>query len=235
MPNNSNLGLLLLHALPFNQEMWSDQMTLLPQQTYAPDLYKYGGSIQNWAAKSLALVQTKKLIVVGCSVGGSCALEVAFMAHERVAALVLIGTKARHDPNPNFYAKSVNLLKNLGVESAWKEYWEPLFSDVEDKKVEATAKGIALRQSPEHLINGLSAFHTRPSREKFVADCNIPTHVITGEYDELPGLDYCRDLASSTKSSTLHVIEESGHYVPMTQPDAFNEILSEIIATHSKT
>lgn len=183
----------------------------------------------------MAIAQAKKLVVVGCSVGGSCALEVAIKAQDRVAALVLIGTKAKHNPNPDFYAKSLSFLRNRGVENAWKEYWELLFSANADKKVKATAKDIALRQSPEHLLNGLSAFHTRPSREKFIAECDIPIHIITGEHDELPGLDYCRNLATSAKQGSLHVIKDSGHYVPMVQPNTFNEILSDIIAMHSDT
>jgi pimeloyl-ACP methyl ester carboxylesterase len=234
MLDDANLGLLLLHALPLDGKMWSGQMSLLPQRTYAPNLYEYGNSVCAWADKSLAMTQTKKLVVVGCSVGGSCALEVAIKAPDRVAALVLIGTKARHDPNPDSYAESLKFLRNRGVENSWEEYWKPLFSGLTDKKAEAVAKDIALCQSLEHLINGLSAFHTRPSRETFVADCDIPIHVITGERDELPGLDYCRNLASSAKSSTLHVIEKSGHYVPMVQPNALNEILSDIIVAHSE-
>ncbi len=79
----SDLGLLLLHALPFGPEMWWQQTAILPNKTYSPNLYTFGKDIQSWAKQALAQVQEAKLVVVGCSVGGSCALEIAALAPER--------------------------------------------------------------------------------------------------------------------------------------------------------
>ena len=86
--------LLLLHALPLDGSMWAAQLKLLPGATYAPTLYGFGDCVQDWAAEGLKLPMGNKLIVVGCSVGGSCALEVAALAPDRVAGLIIIGTKA---------------------------------------------------------------------------------------------------------------------------------------------
>lgn len=233
MNYGTNLGLLLLHALPLDNEMWSAQMQLLPTRTHAPNLYGFGKDIGVWAKKSLAGIQERRLIVVGCSVGGSCALEIGKMAPERIAALVLIGTKARHDPNPDFHQKSLELLKDKGVEAAWQLYWEPLFESGRDNMAAQAAKTIALRQSAKNLMNGLSAFHTRPSREEFVAQCDFPIHVITGDEDELPGLNYSRHLAETAKNGQLHVVRSSGHYVPMEKPQKLNALLESIIQTHS--
>lgn len=102
------VGLLLLHPLPLDGSMWADYMDLIPGSTVAPTLYDLGDSIEEWAAESLLLTTADKLIVVGCSVGGSCAIEVAATAPERVAALVLVGTKAGHRPDPTLHAAAVN-------------------------------------------------------------------------------------------------------------------------------
>lgn len=233
MAYRSDLGLLLLHALPLNNKMWSKQMSLLPNQTCAPNLYEFGKSIQVWAEKSLAMAQARKLIVVGCSVGGSCALEVAHLAPDRIAALVLIGTKARHDPNPSQYMEALDVVKNQGIEAAWENYWEPLFQKPYEGRVADIAKEIAMHQSPHYLMNGLSAFHTRPSREGFVSKCEFPIHVIAGEHDRFPGVDYCRQLASSSKYGTLNLISSCGHYVPMVKPKELNVLLSDIIKIHA--
>ena len=232
MTRESDLGM-LLHALPLDSEMWSEQMLLLPDKTYSPNLYEFGDSIEVWAERSLAVSKSKRLIVVGCSVGGSCALEIARLAPERVAALVLIGTKTGHDPNPDLYASSISCVKNHGVEAAWEAYWEPLFLGSRGEWAAPLAKALALRQSAQNLMNGLSAFHTRPSRDDFVAKCNIPIHVVTGEHDTLPGITYCRDLAATAKCGHLHVIGSSGHYVPMVKPRELNALLSDIIEKHS--
>ena len=72
-------------------------------------------------------VQENRIVVVGCSVGGSCALEILNLAPERVAATILIGTKARHDPDPVFFREASKIIENQGVKTAWKQLWEPLF------------------------------------------------------------------------------------------------------------
>ncbi|WP_448475396.1 alpha/beta fold hydrolase [Martelella sp. FLE1502] len=56
-------------------------------------LYSFGDRIESWEEKALALTTAKPLIVVGCSVGGSCALEVAALAPDRVAALMFSGRR----------------------------------------------------------------------------------------------------------------------------------------------
>lgn len=49
--SNSELELLLLHALPLDGTMWAEQMELLPGTTYAPTLYPFGDQIEVWRKK----------------------------------------------------------------------------------------------------------------------------------------------------------------------------------------
>src|SRR5258707_9280720 len=100
MTTGDKLELLFLHALPLDGSMWAGQKQLLPGSTFTPTLYPFGDSIEAWAAAALKLAKGDRLVVVGCSVGGSCALELAVAAPDRVAALVLIRTKAERRPDP---------------------------------------------------------------------------------------------------------------------------------------
>ncbi|MCJ8323887.1 MAG: alpha/beta fold hydrolase [Rhizobiales bacterium] len=147
-------------------------------QTCAPNLYEYGDNIEQWAENALTQTKSKKLIVVGCSVGGSCALEVAKQAPDRIAALVLIGTNANHNPNRQNHRKYVDFADNHGVQAAWRHYWEPLLIKDNNKEAALEAERIALRQSVEHLTNGLKAFHLRPNLIDIVAEANFPIHVV---------------------------------------------------------
>ncbi|WP_454010870.1 alpha/beta fold hydrolase [Aquamicrobium terrae] len=113
--------LLLLHALPLDGSMWAEQAKLLPEATYAPTLYSLGDCIEAWANEALKLTAGNRIIVVGCSVGGSCALEIATIAPERVAALVLVGTKANHRPDPEFHASALETLRNDGLEPTFSK------------------------------------------------------------------------------------------------------------------
>lgn len=224
------LELLLLHALPLDGSMWAEQVKLLPEATYAPTLYSLGDRIEAWANEALKLPNGNRIVVVGCSVGGSCALEVAAIAPDRVAALVLIGTKATHRPDPTFHASALETLRKEGLETAWQDLWEPLFFKNASPRAVSEAKGITLRQSPEDVAQGVTVFHTRPSRDQVLSTFPRPVIVVTGSDDMAPGPQTSAKQADLAPYGRLHIIPECGHYVPLEQPDALNSILREVIA-----
>ena len=96
---------------PLDGTMWANEMQLLPDAALAPTLYPFGESITDWAQAVLDLSCDEALVVVGNSVGGSCALEVARQAPGRVKAIVLIGAKASVRPDPIFRDEAVRVLR----------------------------------------------------------------------------------------------------------------------------
>lgn len=210
--------------------MWAGQKELLPGSSYAPTLYPFGDSIESWAAEALKLVKGDRLIVVGCSIGGSCALELAAAAPDRVAALVLIGTKGAHRPDPALHASALETLEEKGLEDTWRRFWAPLFSRSASGQVVSAAKRIALRQSPQEITRGVTAFHSRTSRDGFLMAFPRPVVVVTGADDSSPGLQVSAMQANSAQHGRLHVVPECGHYVPLERPEHLNSILCELIA-----
>jgi len=234
MTARDKLELLFLHALPLDGTMWAEQIDLLPGSTYAPTLYGLGETIEEWAAAALKLAQGDRLIVVGCSVGGSCAIEIAAIAPERVAALVLIGTKARHSPDPVLHASVIDSLEQRGLEDTWKTFWSRLFSDATDSQVVNAAKQIALRQPLEEVANGVNVFHSRPSRDQLLSSLSCPVFVVRGADDTAPGPRTSEAQAASIQHGQLHIIPNCGHYVSMERPEDLKSILRNVIAAQSK-
>ena len=229
MSAKKELELLFLHALPLDGSMWAAQQQLLPNSSHAPTLYPFGDNIGAWAAAALSVTRGDRLIVIGCSVGGSCAIELAIIAPERVAALVLIGTKAGHRPDPALRASVVQTLQEKGLEEAWTIFWAPLFSPSADAVVIEAGKRIMFRQSPRDLARGTSVFHTRPSREHFLETFSRPVIVITGSDDIALGVSKAQ--ADSAPQGRLHIVPECGHYIPLERPETLNSILEEVIDT----
>jgi pimeloyl-ACP methyl ester carboxylesterase len=230
MTPGEKLELLFLHALPLDGSMWAGQMQLLPGSTYTPTLYPFGDSVEAWAAAALMLTKGDRVVVVGCSVGGSCALELAVAAPERVAALVLIGTKAEHRPDPTLHALALEMLQEKGLEEAWKVFWAPLFSRSTRSQVIDDAKRIMLRQSPLDVARGITAFHSRPSRDQFFAAFPRPIILVTGSDDSAPGPKVSAAQADSARHGQLHIVPDCGHYVPLERPEYLNSILRDVIA-----
>jgi pimeloyl-ACP methyl ester carboxylesterase len=229
MTLTKKLELLFLHALPLDGSMWSAQNQLLPGSTYMPTLYRFGDSIEAWAAAALNIAKGDRLVVVGCSVGGSCALELAVIAPDRVAALVLIGTKVSHRPDPALYVSALQTLRDKGLEEAWKIFWAPLFSRSAESQIIDDGKRIMLRQSPQDVARGITAFHSRPSRDQFLRTFPRPIVIVTGADDVAPGLDASKAQADLAQRGRLHIVPECGHYVPLERPEHLNSILQEVI------
>jgi pimeloyl-ACP methyl ester carboxylesterase len=230
MSASEELELLLLHALPLDGSMWAGQKELLPGSTYAPTLYGLGDSVEEWAVEALKLVKGNRLIVVGCSVGGSCALELAAAAPDRVAALVLIGTKAGHRPDPALHASALETIQQKGLDEAWRVFWRPLFSNSANSQVISDAKRIALRLSPQEVGCGVTVFHSRRGRDQFLSVFPRPVVIVTGADDSAPGLEVSAAQARSAPHGHLHIVPKCGHYVPLERPESMNSILREVIA-----
>ena len=230
MPDDASAGLalLFLHALPLDGRMWSAQADLLPHATYAPTLYALGDSLTEWAAAALAQVRENRIVVVGNSVGGSCALEVARLAPDRVEALVLIGTNARHRPNPELHARALGILAEGGVEAGWQAFWHALFAGGNDA-ARSTGRRLALGCTAEDIARGVTVFHTRPDLEATLGAFEGPVVYVTGAEDIAPGPESSARQAGLARNGRLVVIEGCGHYVPLERPAELNAILAEVI------
>lgn len=78
------MRLVLLHALPLDARMWNSIRMRYPD-AYVPTLYGLGSAVCDWAAAILSACSHEDLLVVGSSIGGSCALEMARTAPTRSA------------------------------------------------------------------------------------------------------------------------------------------------------
>lgn len=223
------MQLVLLHALPLDGTMWAYEMQLLPNGTIAPTLYSFGESIEDWAQAVLDLANEDAFVVVGNSVGGSCALEVARQAPSRVRAIVLIGAKAGVRPDPAFRDEAVRLLSERGMEAAWPKLWAGLFGTSADPGIVETARRIACSLDVRDVARGVKAFHNRPDLTDFARSWRKPLVVIHGDHDGTPPYSAAAETASSPLGE-LHVIEDAGHYTSLEQPSKVQGIIRGVLA-----
>lgn len=223
------MELVLLHALPFDESMWHAHLDMLPGQTHTPSLYVCGDNLTDWARKVLNDVSADRMVVLGNSVGGSCALEMAALAPERISALILVGAKAERRVDSKLQDECIELISQSGLEAAWNKYWAPFFAPTINPRVLANAKELALQVSPDDVANGVRAFHTRLSRLELLSQLDCPVVCVTGENDIAPGLEIMQLQADTAKNGCLIVVPDCGHYVPIEKPDAMREIIQDVI------
>jgi len=224
-----DLKLVLLHPLPLDGSIWPRALWGLADDVVAPTLYSVGDSLPDWAAAALELAGSDDLVVVGNSVGGSCALEVARLARTKVRSVVLVGAKAGVRPEPAFRDAAVRVLCEEGIDVAWDRYWADLFAPDAASEVVAHARSIAHGIDIEHLVNGVRAFHNRPDRAELLAELEMPVTIVRGQHDRIPKNP--EHLASTLRDGRFVEVPGAGHFVSIERPDALVSIVREAILT----
>ncbi len=221
------MKVVLLHALPLDGAVCGDVAGLLDEDVVAPALYRLGDSLRAWAEGVLDLAGPGPLVLVGNSVGGSCALEVARLAPGAVRHLVLVGAKAGHRPEPMLCERVVSTLRVQGVAAAWSTFWEPLIAPGADDQVRDRLRRNALSQSADDLTNGVRAFHSRPDRSAFLAAWRGPVTVVSGQYDVAPKRAAFE--ASVLRAGRFALLAGSGHYAPVEAPAGLARVIREAV------
>jgi pimeloyl-ACP methyl ester carboxylesterase len=202
---------LLLHAWPPDERMWEPQLAAVEEagfEAVAPRLYGRGPSIDGWAAQLLAEVEGP-LVAVGASMGGYCALALARRAPERVAGIVLAGSRADADSDERrrFRDELIARLRAEGVPP--------------DFETDVSAADYAVAQE---------AMRDRPDLTGVVSSFGGPILVCVGSEDEIVSGEDARALAASALRGSLEVFDGAGHLLTMEQPDRFNAVLSEFLS-----
>lgn len=221
--------LLLLHPLPLDGSVFSDDLRGLGDSCLAPTLYEAGDDVVAWARAALDTVGAGPVVVVGNSIGGSCAIEVARLAPRLVKALVLCGVKPGRRPEPALRDEALRVLsRDGGLRDAWRRYWLPLFGPSAGPGVVERAWLAALRQGPESIAAGVRAFHGRPDREAFLASWPGQLWLVDGEHDIVARGG--RNLTKRPPGAAVRTLPGVGHYVPLEAPGALAAITAEALA-----
>ncbi len=221
--------LLFLHGMPLDGRMWAAQTQSFPSALVVPSLYALGDSLAQWAEAALAITGSTNLVVVGSSCGGSCALEMARMRPERIAGLVLVGSKAGHHPEPELRDRYIASLRFGGIASLWRDIGHRYFGPASPPTSAAQGLAWALEQSTEDLVRGTAAFHSRPDASDVVARWRKPLTVIVGENDGFVSIPKARLLADTAPYGTCHVVPGAGHFPNLDAPGIFNDLLSSAV------
>jgi hypothetical protein len=96
----------------------------------------------------------------GTEWGGSCAIEMLRLAPQRVAAVVLVGCKVGHRPEPDFRDRFIEELKR-DLSGTVRNWVSGLLGPNVKEEIRGRAWAIAGEQSGADLIRGVRVFHGR--------------------------------------------------------------------------
>ncbi len=244
--------LVLLHGFPFDQSVWQFQQTELSWKfrVITPDLRGHGRSpgftgptsIDRLADDVIAFLDQAQIqepvILGGLSMGGYIALSLAARYPERLAALLLIDTRAGAD-SAEAAQNRLNLATRIDAEQSSQPVVEGflprLFAPatyVEQPDIVDKVRMLMQNTSPLTLSTCLRAMADRPDRTADLARISVPTLVIVGEEDPISPPQEAQEIARSIPRGEVKVIPRAGHLACLENPEAVNAAIHMFLDSH---
>lgn len=236
---------LLLHGLGSCGEDWVLQLPALTPRypVLAPDLPGHGRSdpLPGWprmgdfaaAVADLLLARREPPAhVVGLSLGGAVALQLALDRPDLVRSLTLVNTFARIRTPRRFSREGTlrMLYLFLGrMDRLGEVVAGGLFPDENQEELRhLAARRLASNRPLPYLKAVLAAM--RFDQRARLGEIRAPTLVVAGDRDRTVAMEAKEELARGIPGARLVVIAGSGHATTLDAADEFNRVLLEFLA-----
>ncbi len=173
------------------------------------------------AAKLLAMAP-ERFALLGFSLGGIVALEMAAQAPERIVGLALIDTTAAPDANFEARRAAVEKARGEGMELYILDGWDKLVSpaNAADEKLRAAIVAMAVDAGADVLAEQSEvAIHRADSRPR-LGFIEVPTLILAGEDEQVCRLEAHEELAAGIPGARYFTIPKAGHFSPLENPAA---------------
>ncbi len=237
--------LIFIHGLGSSSRDWEYQVEYFAGsfKTLVFDLRGHGRSdkpagpysMQLLAQDTAALIKELKLepvYLVGISLGGMVALQLALDSPELVKSLVLVNAVAEvpvRTLKEHFELKlRLMVAALLGMRQLGKLLAKRLFPKSSQQSIRELFVERWAENDPTSYRAALQAVIGWSVTEK-LNKLDIPLLVVAAEYDYIP-LSAKASIVDLVKNAELLVIKDSRHGTPVDQPEVFNRALSDFLA-----
>ena len=228
--------LVFIHGAGGSHQHRLYQVRTLPgAPTYALDLPGHGRSegpgrdsitaYGDWLVAFLDAAELEQAVLVGHSMGGAIALDVALRYPARVTGLGLVGTGARLRVTPVI----LNIILQ-DLEAAVRLICDWSFGpEAPPEMVRLGRRQMA--ETPAEVLHGdLVACDAFDVMDR-LGEIAVPTVVVCGTQDRLTPPKYSVYLRDHIAGATLHLVEGAGHTVMVEKPPAVVKALEALLAT----
>ncbi len=238
---------MLIHGWTCNRTFWERQVQALRDRhtVITPDLRGHGESSHPRSGYTLGGLATDleqlvralgvpRIALVGWSMGGLVAQDLARRLGDRASALVLVGTTPgalSEGATPTVPAERAAEIRKA-VSDDFRSYIRAFagrcFKLGTESPLYAWAAG-QMQKTPPHVAAACLELILSADLRTAAAELKVPTAVLHGRHDDLLPFSGGEWLAKHVKGATLTVFEQSGHAPFLEEPDAFNAALVDFL------
>lgn len=248
----SGQAFVMLHAGIAHSAMWEPQVTFFENKfrVVRYDQRGFGKTIThtkefNRRADLLALLnylQIERAILMGCSMGGSTALDFTLEHPERVAALILIAAGVSGDePSPELqkawdeqdaaFAAGDN---ERGIELELQMWVDGPYRTPAQSNQAVRAKIRAMELDNLKInVDGFNPAPLEPPALNRLFEIRVPTLIITGQGDQPHVNALAPKLARDIPNAHLVEFENVAHVLSMEIPEVVNAVIEEFLQNAS--
>ena len=237
--------LMLIHALPFNHNLWQYQVASLSDRftTYAVDLRGWGRSAKprepftlgDMGADVMGVLDDEgvkgPVLLMGCSIGSKIALKLACERPDRVSGAILVGGNSGR---PDFSKRIADYRAQAKV-STFVDYHRAHLRHGVTKDWADTELGAFIIESFVDHDRRLDAdsiaqvFGAMEGSDLTEARrlCRVPVLVVNGEFDS--AFQGGAETAADTPGAQRAIIQGAGHCCFIEKPNKFDAIVRDFL------
>lgn len=238
--------LLLLHGLGSTKADWDFQIEPFSEdfRIIAPDLRGHGNSSKPKEMEAYGVPQCAEdmklllqelgitnCVIVGFSMGGAVAFQMAAEYPELVSKLVIVNTapdfNALGEMGEKMITERTELLKTQGMEAMAEKVAMGMFPEEDQKELREIFYNRARVNDLDAYYNSFITLMGWGIGEK-VRDIEVPALVVASDMDYTP-VSLKESYTDKLKNAKMEVIKNSRHGVTMDQPEQFNAALLKFI------
>lgn len=231
MANASKQVVVLIPGLGNTARLWQHQITALPEaaEVLVPDISGCA-SVAQIADQVLRDSPSSTLSIVGFSLGGYVAFEIARRSPERMTRLALISSS----PFPDTAVAAAQ--RRRLIEKAREDYGSLLEDMAQlvvfprgEKAAEARACLIDMGRQlgVEEFCRQQEVAMHRPDCTDVLAQIRVPTRIICGRNDLVTPPDGNQFIAERIVDSQIQIVRGAGHLLPLEQPETVARFLND--------
>ena len=243
--------IVLLHGFPFDRSMWREQIGFLARSGFralAPDLRGLGetegaGEItaMDQMARDVAALMDHldidRAVICGVSMAGFVTFEFVHLFPSRVSALILAGTRAPADNEPERKVREqqAERVLNEGMSFVADATLPKLLATrtlAEKPEVVARVREMILRTSPQGAAAAQRGMAARRDYSNGLVNINVPALIVAGREDSIRPVADAEFMHSRIRTSRLEIVADAAHLTNLEQPEIFNRaMLSFLLET----